>query len=427
MSQRASSKKVIFNATEVSARLAALKAAAADAAEGFAWWAPALSIEWSSIRKGNKGTSWISVFYTDAVGVTGRLIVRINGERHTGQIMPATDAGVAELAARVKNPNSKVEKRSKKPAVQIQKWAAQVKTAEDGVTVISDADGRPVLPGDDLLSPYYAVASLVNEAFTAEAKARVNRGLALLAKAEAMKRADKSVTADAVAEAFAGINGPRRPGDMLLATDTSVALRKLFQGDVEIMTKGATVAPLTKIAHLVQENICSQASKNAGMPLPNPMARIVMNFDATTGVAEMSFFDKDAPFMVEGKQKYEVGKVDGEPVNGDNIHKFIVSRCILDGIVNLDSVCLSSLGISMPVKAEALVVSKPSSREVGFDDIYDDDAVYGGAAAAASGAASGGAAAVAASGGAAAVAASGGAAAGTVEDYTALLADIATG
>jgi hypothetical protein len=31
------------------------------------------------------------------------------------------------------------------------------------------------------------------------------------------------------------------------------------------------------------------------------------------------------------------------------------------------------MGISMPVKAEVLVVDKPSTREVSLDDVYDDD------------------------------------------------------
>jgi len=375
----AAAKKVIFNAPDVAARLAALKKAAVeDGKEDSAWWAPALKIEWTSLRKGNNGTQWVSVSFTDANGVTGRLIVRVNGERHTGQIMPASDAGVAELAARVKNPNAKIEKRTKKPSIQIQKWAAQVKTAEDGVTVLADADGQLMLPGDEMLSPYYEVASYVSEAFTAEAKERVDRGMALLTKAAELKRADKAVTAQAVVEAFAVSNGPRRPGDMILSSESVGAFRKLFpaQKDTDLLSKGAAITSNVKIANLVQEYISDQAKKNAGLPLPNPMTRVAMNFDGTTGIAQMAFFDKSAPYTAEGKQKYEVGKVDGDPVNADNIHKFVLSRSALDGIFNLDSVCFSNMGISMPVKAEVLVVDKPSTREVSLDDVYDDDGVY---------------------------------------------------
>ena len=374
-------KKVIFNAAAVAARLGALKAAAvADGKEDTAWWTPALKIEWVQPRKGNNGTQWASVSYTDENGVSGRLVVRINGERHTGQIMPSTDAGVAELAAKVKNPNVKVEKRTKKPSIQIQKWAAQVKTAEDGITILADADGQPILPDDDKLSPYFQVAALVGEAFAAEAKERVDRGLALVAKAAEMKRADKTVTAQAVLEAFNAAQGGRRPGDMIISSENVSAIRKIFpnQKDSDALTKGATVTSNVKITALVQEYISDQAKKNAGLPLPNPMTRIAMNFDATTGLAQLSFFDKSQPFMEANKPKYETGKVDGDPINADNVHKFVLSRSGLDGIVNMDSVCLSNMGISMPVKAEVLVVDKPSGGAVSIDDVYEDDDVYGG-------------------------------------------------
>lgn len=371
----AAAKQVIFNAPDVAARLAALKKGAVeDGKEESAWWAPALKIEWTSIRKGNNGTQWASVSFTDANGVTDRLVVRINGERHSGQIMPASDAGVAELAARVKNPNAKVEKRTKKASIQIRKWAAQVKTAEDGITVLADADGQPMLPGDEMLSPYYEVACLVSEAFTSEAKERVDRGLALLTKAAEMKRADKYVTAQDVVEAFAAANGRRRPGDMILSSESVGAFRKLFpaQKETDLLTKGAAITSNVKITNLVQEYISDQAKKNAGRPLPNPMARVAMNFDGTTGIAQMAFFDKSAPYMAEGnKQKYEIGRVDGDPINADNVHKFVLSRSSIDGILN-HSVCFSNMGISIPVKAEILVVDKPSSREVSLDDVYDD-------------------------------------------------------
>jgi hypothetical protein len=441
----AAAKKVIFNAPVVAARLNALRAAAVEAGEEESqWWKDALTFEWSGSRKGNNGTQWSSVNFKDDTGVSGRLIVRINSERHTGTIMPSTDEGLADMATKVKNPKFALKKRDKKPSIQVQKWAAQVKTAEDGITLLYDDDGEPILPGDDKLSPYFQVALLVGEAFTAEAKERVDRGLllltkakvytdrgaALLAKATAMKKLDKAATAQAILDAwateqnatlsdailsaeqvatlkklfpnnvketelltkegataqavlaaFAVEQGARRPGDMILSSETVAALRKIFANpkDTELLTKGAIITSNVKIANLVQDYIGSQAAKNAGQPLPNPMTRLAMNFDQTTGIAQMAFFDKDQPFMEDGRQKYDTGKVDGDPVNADNIHKFIVSRSTLDGIVNMDSVCFSNMGISMPVKAEVLVVAKPSGGSVGFDDVYDDDGYGGGA------------------------------------------------
>ena len=370
------SKKVISNARDVAARLGALKAAAvADGKEDSAWWLPALKFDWVQPRKGNNGTQWASITYIDENGISSRLVIRINGERHTGQIMPSTDAGVAELAAKVKNPNVKVEKRTKKPAIQIQKWSAQVKTAEDGITILCDDDGQPALPGDDKLSPYYQVASCVGEAFCAEAKERIDRGLALVAKVAEMKKADKAVTAQAVLEAFNAAQGVRRPGDMILASESMSAIRKTFPDAkaAELLTKGATITSNVKIAALAQEYISDKAPRNAGMLLPNPMTRAAMNFDQTTGLAQMAFFDKSLPFTEDGKQKYEAGKIDGDPINADNVHKFVLSRSTLDGIVNMDSVCFSNMGISVPAKAEVLVVDKPSGGSVGLDDVYDDD------------------------------------------------------
>ena len=375
--RKTSPKKVIFNASDVAQRLNSLMNEAVESGKGeeFPWWEPALGFEWGNFRKGNNGTQWANVCYTDEKGITGRLVVRINGERHSGQIMPSNDAGVSELAARTKNPNVKIEKRTKKPVFQIQKWSVKVKTADDEISVLADADGQPMIPGDEFLSPYYKVARLVGEAFVAEAKLRVDRGNALLTKATEMKRADKQVTAKAVMDAFAVSNGPGTPGYIVISSEGMAGIRKLFPAakDSDVIMKGAISVSSSKIVNLVQEYVGLTAKKNVGLPLPNPMTRIAMNFDAVTGLAQLAFFDKGAPYIAEGKQRYEVGKVDGDPVNADNVHKFIVSRCTADGIINMDSVCCSSFGISMPVKVDVLVVEKPEFREIGIDDVYDDD------------------------------------------------------
>lgn len=56
------SAKVIFNASDVAARLADLKNAARLAGkEDGPWWAPALMFDWAGIRPGNKGTQWVGI------------------------------------------------------------------------------------------------------------------------------------------------------------------------------------------------------------------------------------------------------------------------------------------------------------------------------------------------------------------------------
>jgi len=368
--------KVIFNTAPVGAHLAELKSAAlAEGKEDSHWWTGTLDFDWASTRKGNNGTQWLNVSYTDENGLKGRIIARINGERHTGQIMPGTEQGVADLAARSKNPNAKIEKRTRKPAIQIQKWKSHVKTEEDGVTIVCDADGQPILPGDEMLSDYFRMAYHIGEAFYTEAKERVDRGLELVSSVAAAKKANRDATAADVLTAFNTEQGVRRPGDMILSSESVGAIRRLFPGgrDSDVLSKGAIITSNVKIAQLVQEFISDQNKKNPGLPLPNPMTRMGMNFDNVTGVAQMAFFDKSAPYIADGKQKYDIGKVDGDPINGDNVHLFVLPRSGLDGIINMDSVCFSNMGISMPVKAEVLVVDKPAARGIDLDDVYDFD------------------------------------------------------
>jgi len=373
--------KVIYNAGPVGRHLAALKAKheaasteeSKDATNTRPWWYGVIDIEWPNPRKSST-TQWISIYYTDETGVRSKLFMRINGERHNGQIMPTTDKELAELmAASNKNHERSFKKRDKKPSVTIQKWSRQVKTDEDGVTICTDDDGKPILPSDDSLSDYFRASSLVNEAFQAEARERVDLGLELVAAVADMKKKNKAVTAAAVLEEF-NKEKPRRAGDMILSSESVATIRRSFKSpdDIKLLTGGAATVPTTKIANAVQEYISLQNKKNPGCALPNPMTRIAMNFDKDTGVAQMAFFDKSKPYNVNGRQKYEMGKVDGAPINADNIHKFVKSGSSVDGIVAMDSVCYSSLAISMPVKIEVAVVDPPVSFAIEYDDVYGD-------------------------------------------------------
>jgi hypothetical protein len=414
-------KKAIYNATAVAAHLSGLRDAAIEvlyekmssearleaqkAGQEFdeasleitedeiaktRWWAGVLKFEWSAPRKGGNGTQWVSSQYTDAAGVAGPLVVRINGERHCGQIMPTTDEGLAELVAKAKNAKAVFKKRDKKPSIQIQKWTAQVKTLEDGITIATDEDGKPMLPGDDKLSPYYQVAYHVSEAFVSETQERLQRGIDFLTVARGEKVAAKAnAKAQAVLDGFVKLHGQRYAGDMILSAEIVAELRKLFpqKPEQDLLLRGTAQTTNTKVAKLVQETIGLTSSKNQGAPLPNPMARIAMNFDKTTGMAQLAFYDKDKPFEIEvadasgrkiKKQQYDIGKVEDDPINDENVHKFVRSRSRIDGIVNMDSVCFSSMGISMPVKADVVVVEQPKGRETTLDDVYDDDGLsYG--------------------------------------------------
>jgi hypothetical protein len=368
-------KKNVVSAKAAAAYLRKLKTAAP---EGSRWWTRAVEIEWSTTRKGNNGTAWSTIYFTTEEGVRAPLTLRITAERHTGQLMPKSDAGLAELMQTQKpRPNARpLEKRTRNPALQFLKWNAQVKCKEDGITPYTDEEGNPILPGDDKRSPYYDLADLINEIFMFEVKERIDLGNALVAHVNASKRADKAATAAAIIEAFNKQN-ERKPSDIILSSESVATIRKFFNlpKDTDTITKGAIIAPSTKVASLIQEFISDQAKQNAGMPLPNPMTRISMKFDQTTGVADpnLKFFDKSREYMAEGRKMFEEATVDGVPINDDNIHKFIRGGSLIDGVVDMGVVCFSSMGISIPVKVNVAVVSAPEARSVGLDDVYGDE------------------------------------------------------
>lgn len=358
--------KVISDCKKVLYYLNELKSKASDD-PSVHWWKKAIKIEWNNIRKGNNSTLWSSIVYTDSDGVSGNLVLRLIGERHSGQIMPNTDAALAELVAS-SNASRKFEKRTKKPCIQIQQWQMQVKTAEDGITPLTDASGAAILPPDSMRSNYYAIAALVNEAFTTEVNLRIDNGRKLVKTATEMKTSNKLVTASAVIAAFGNILG----GDLILDTSSTNAMRKLFQGkEFEIITKGVITTSNIKVAELVQTRVSDSSPKNSGCELPNPMTRIGMDFNKETGVSKIQFFDKQKPFMTDGKKKFEAATVDGVPINADNIHKAIGSNTIIDGIADMSAVCFSSMGISIPVSVVVAVVERTRKTIIDFEDIYE--------------------------------------------------------
>lgn len=358
----------IYNADAVADHLERLKA---EAKEDDMWWTSALKFRFEAVRK-SEATGWFDVNYTSEAGVTGRLRVRILGERHSGQILPNTEDGLAEVASRFKGKKGVMKVRDRKPAFQFQKWNARVETEEDGVTPILGDDGQPVLPPDSARSNYYRLAALVDEAWYAEADMRVKRGAELVTRVLAAKKAQESSAAIAAAV------GGKKKGDLIVTSAQMGDIRKVFpaKADQDLLMKNAQLVPSAQIARLVQERISDKATNNAGCLLPNPMARISMSFNKDTGVMEkMQVYDKTKPYMEGAMQRFEAAKVPGkdgelEPLHANNVHKFVLAGSLVDGIVDMDSGCLSSMGISMPVSAAVLAVEPPSRSEVSLDDLY---------------------------------------------------------
>jgi len=299
------------------------------------------------------------------------------GETHSGQIKPNTEAGVAELAAESTS-EYKLEMRDRDPSLQICKFDARVETADDGITVLTGSDGQPILPDPSTMSSYFVAVELIGEATTYEIKKRVGQGNKFVRLCASMKEENDAVTTQEVLDAFIASNGPSNgPRNMIICDGDLDSLREVAtsKADLDMLLGGAIIASNTKLSSLVQKRISMKSINNPGRDLPNPITRIKIGFNKTTGVPDAMIHDKSKSFKTaEGKVRYEQGKVDGELVNADNVHKFIQPRTTVDGIAVMDCVCLSSMGISVPVKLKVVVAKQPEPRhEIGIDDLYDDD------------------------------------------------------
>lgn len=337
------------------------------------WYKGIVDIDWANVRKGANSTSWISIYYTNPQGIRTPLNIRFIGERHSGIIMPNTESGVAELTARFKSADYSIAKRSGNPSLNIKKYSTKVQTEADKLTLMYDANGQPIYPSDEYLSMLHKALGFINEIFVTEVEQRLGRGLLLVAKMNEIKR-DKSrqLNAQAVLDAALADDASFKHGvnDIIFANDTISTLRAI--PDVSLLTKNQIIAGNAKVVRIVQEYISGTAAKNSGAALPNPIARVQIPFDKVTGAASCHIFDATKPFQTENGLRHEIAKVDGQPVNADNIHSFLLSGSIVSGMVPLNAVCLSSMGISMPAKVDVMTVQPPESRKSSTDEFYDD-------------------------------------------------------
>lgn len=320
------------------------------------WWNDYVVFDWSKIRPGKNATKWVSIRYTNDLTVPHRrLSVIIRNEVHIGQIMPTRQEDVVELKS--KFPEMRVEIRTTKPTIQFQKWSTQVRTQEDKVSYILDNEGKPVLPDDKYLSVYYQLASDVEYMFKQEVKQRVDRGnlmsLYLLQNPES--------TPKEIRDKIGHVNDC----DTIIRDDEAISIRENYNGSNELL-KGVLTITSTKICSIIQDRISDKAPKNKGVKLPNPMTRVTIpvgDKPKVTGAQPFNILDKSKLIVVNGKKGFDTAKVGDNPIDNDNIHSFIVSRSIIDGIVNMDYICFSQMGISLPVKAQTIIVQQPIRRE----------------------------------------------------------------
>jgi hypothetical protein len=342
------------------------------------WWKNNVIIEWDKVRPSTK-TKWISIRYRkNSTDYPAKLNVIVMNELHIGQIQPVTAEDVADL--KNKNPEARVTQRTMKPCIQVQRWSTIVPTLEDRITPVFD-NNKQVLPDEKFRSKYFQFAEYMDEIFKTEIEERANRSLDLMLNQINSKNKEKTSidTLEAVAQIRINI-GHLHDGDTIIQESDYIKLKEKFPNTFAELTKGFIQVSSTKVFPIIQEFISPKAIKNKGIKLPNPLTRITIPFDLLTNAATAVILDKSIPSIIGNKKIFNPAKVDDEPVNALNVHKFILSRSKFDGIVCMDSICLSSLGISIPTKFTTLIIMPPIKREGNSitdicDGIYGNDGI----------------------------------------------------
>jgi len=375
----------VFHCKEMAARLLALKQANPQGD----WWAPAgqkpaIRFDWDGLND-KKVTKWVNAYYTDGTGVSGPIVfkfgsVQANGtdhEVHTGRIEPNSDAAAAEVNSGIADPKFHVKKRPGAPGLKVMLYADRVKTEADGYTLLTDEQGKPILPADDRRSPLYMTAALIGEVFAAECGVRIARGQAIV-EAAVLSTSDprtgivKYTRRDGATPAAVAQSNPAKGAFM--SPDQLAILQKAYpskgNADVALMTAGAIVNNL-KISPTVRE-VFGGTSANKGQSRPNPVVDINLKHNEA-GIFNNKIYDMKSLSYVGGRPSYDELKVGGVPVNADNIHQAIESRSEVDGIVKMDSVCFSQVCISMPREAIMLFVKRPDVVvRSDFESMYSD-------------------------------------------------------
>ena len=356
-----------FKASDIVAHFKQLKSTGDEI-----WWKNYISFEWSRIRSGKNSTKWITLKYTpDLATKPKRLSVIIRNEVHSGQIMPSTPEDVAELKTRF--PEAKIELRTMKPSLQFQKWSKQVPTLEDRISPVIDDNGNQVVPDEEYLSSYYQLAYDIDKIFKYEMRQRTERATLMMVYLSQHKTASAKEVRDAV--------GHVNECDTIMRDDDANIIRESYSDRYVDLMKGVLTVSSTKVGTIIQERISDKAVKNKGAKLPNPMTRITIPFETTKpkpGLPpSVTILDKSKPFKCNGKKGYKNAEYNDKPVDANNVHWFIPSRSVIDGVINMDSVCFSQLGISLPIKASIIVVQQPVKRENDViticNEIFGDD------------------------------------------------------
>lgn len=335
------------------------------------WWRKCIEIDWSNVRS-SINTKWISIRYKPKESPTAaRLNLVIRNEKHIGQIMPLSTEDNTDKSKNDRDTRNKI-------CVQIQKWSVPVRTQEDKITPIME-NGKPVYPKDEYLSKYFQFIEFMQEIFVQEIDERTNRANKLM---QIVKEAKNKVLALDTSENVAKLRqdiGHMSDGDTIILDTDYKSLKDKFKSCCNELLKGFIQVNNTKLFPLIQEYVSETAQRNKGCKLPNPITRVTIPFDTKTFESSILILDKFQESFVEGKRKFDNAIVDGQPVTALNINKFILSGSVIDGIINMDAICLSQLGISLPTKFKTIIVMPSVKKNYSVVDIctsiYGDEKV----------------------------------------------------
>jgi hypothetical protein len=309
-----STKKEFFRAREV---ISACEAAIASSDPGERPLAKIFSIG-TRARPGPQGVQYLDVYCTLPEKKPYKLRLQIVNEKHSGRIDPLDESVVHLLNQTLGENRVPFKKRDRKPQISIQKYATYIRT---------DQEGKPEEPlPEEQRSGYFRVIEYLNEFFNDE----INRRL----------KDNKIGIFDARLAAT-------YPPDFITAKNV-------------------------KVVSMIQSH-CTPDPKNPTkvMPLANPISRISMSFDKNNMPRKAQFFDGTKRGGTNNT--FEPLLFDGCPVTANNIHN-LASRSIVSGIVDLGSVCLSNMGISLLAELELVVVCPPVREEsISLADAFSED------------------------------------------------------
>jgi hypothetical protein len=259
-----------------------------------------------------------------AGGKDGRLNLRFKKERHVGQILPLSEADAAP-AGPVARGGAGDKPRTRDPArtcsLGIQKYNVSVQMNERGEMV-----GAP--PPASARSVYFRAIEYVDTFFQAEMERLMSEG-------KIVTRASRT----------------RAPDAMLVGN--------------------------SQVVRLYQDTVSHSATTNAGMLLVNPITRVTIKFDEATGLprrgTEYYDFERQYPNPKDPTRFLcEELRFDGEPLCAKNVHN-IRGGSEISGIANLGAMCVSNMGISVPVALDCLYLKLARPEGYSMGDIFDDD------------------------------------------------------